>query len=177
MKNALKSKSKALSKVPQTRDEAVFTIRRIGELRQAVATHKAHADQIVRLAGEKLEADTKELLEELGQHERGLQTYCEANRNTLTQEGKVKFHEFGTGRVNWRSRPPRVSVRAIEQVIEACKKLGLSMFVRTKEEINKEAMLADADKARLVPGVTISTEGEDFVIEPAEISAPQSFNA
>ncbi len=176
MKNALKSKSKALSKVPQTRDEAVYTIRRIGELRQEVATHKAHADQIVRLAGEKLEADTKHLLEELDQHERGLQTYCEANRNTLTHEGKVKFHEFGTGRVNWRSRPPRVSVRAVEQVIEACKKLGLP-FVRVKEEINKEAMLADPERARLVPGVTISTEGEDFVIEPAEISAPQSFNA
>ncbi len=171
LKTALKNKTKAISRVPQNREDAVFAISRIGELRSKIAAQKALADQVVRLAAEKLEADTAELLEELAEHERGVQTYCEANRLALTNDGRVKYHDFGSGRINWRSRPPKVSIRGMEAVIEGCKKLGLSAFIRTREELNKDAMLADPDKARLVSGVSISSEGEDFVIEPAEISS------
>ncbi len=177
MKTALKNKAKAISRVPQSREDAVWAVGRIGTLRREIARHKATADETVRVAGETLEAATAELMSELTEHEKGLQTWCEANRLALTAEGKVKYHDFGTGRINWRLRPPKVSIRGAEAVIEACKKLGLTQFLRTKEEINKEAMLADADKARTVAGVTITSEGEDFVIEPIEIDAPNGMKA
>lgn len=170
MKTALKNKAKAISRVPQNREDAVFAVGRIGTLRRELAALKAVADEKIRLAGETLETSSAELATELAEHERGVQTWCEANRVALTNDGKVKFHDFGTGRINWRMRPPKVSIRGVEAALEACKTLGLKkLFVRTKEELNKDAMLADPDKARLIVGVSISSEGEDFVIEPLEL--------
>lgn len=171
MKAATKKKSKAMARVPQTREDAVFAIGRIGTLRREIAQLRANADEVIRVAGEKFERDSAELAAELAEHEQGVQTFCEARRLELTNDGKVKFHEFGTGKINWKLRPPRVSIRAVEAVIEACKKVGFGQFVRVKEEINKDAMLADPDKARLIAGVTISSAGEEFVIEPAELES------
>ncbi len=172
MKAALKNKTKAISRVPQSREDAVWSVGRIGTLRRMIAQHRSTAEEAIRVAGEQLERDTADLITELAEHERGVQTWCEANRNGLTGDGKVKFHDFGTGQIKWRSRPASVSIRGVETVIEAFKKLGFVAFVRVKEELNKEAMLADPDKARMVAGVTIKSEGEDFVIEPSEIAAP-----
>lgn len=166
-----KSKSQALTRVPQTREDAVFAVGRIGTLRREIQRLRAEADEVIRLAGEKFEQASTELVAELAEHEQGVQAYCEARRLELTQDGKVKFHDFGTGRINWKLRPPRVTIRAVEAVIEACKKVGFPQFVRVKEEINKDAMLADPDKARLIAGVTISSAGEEFVIEPAELES------
>lgn len=166
-----KRKAVALTSVPQSREEAVAAIGRIGQLRREIAAEKARADEAIRAAGETFERATAQKAAELAEQERGVQMWCEANRMALTGEGRVKYHDFGTGRVNWRTRPPKVSIRGVEAVIEGCKQLGLTSFLRVREEINKEAMLADPERARSLTGVTISSEGEDFVIEPAEIDA------
>lgn len=163
-----KAKARALTRVPQTREDAVFAVGRIGTLRREIVARKSAADEQIRAVGEKVEEDLAPLAEELRQYEEGIQAYCEANRGALT-EGRVKFHDFGTGRVSWRLRPPRVAIRGADAVIEGCKRLGLGRFLRVKEEINKDAMLADADTARQIAGVSISSEGEDFVIEPVEL--------
>ncbi|UXT99426.1 host-nuclease inhibitor Gam family protein [Agrobacterium tumefaciens] len=169
MKSALKKKSKAISRVPQDREAAVWAIGRIGTLRRDIAAKKALADEAIRMVGERLENDTADFAAELAEHERGVQAWCEANRMILTSNDKVKFHDFGTGTVRWRSLPASVSIRGAEAVIEALKSLGLKAFIREKEEINKEAMLNDPDKARTVAGVTIKSEGEVFAIEPLEL--------
>lgn len=171
MKTATKKKAKAIARVPQSREDAVFSVGRIGELRRAIAAQKALADEVIRLAGEKFERDTLDLAAELAEHEQGIQTWCEANRLTLTNGGKVKYHDFGTGRINWRLKPASVTIRGLETVLEACRKVGFLEFIRTKEEANKEAMLADPDRARLINGVTISSEGEQFEIVPAELES------
>ena len=61
-----------------------------------------------------------------------------------------------------------MTIKGVEAVIAAIKTLGLSSFLRTKEEIDKEAMLREPDKARLVQGVSIGSEGETFAVEPFE---------
>jgi phage host-nuclease inhibitor protein Gam len=155
--------------VPQTREAAVFAVGRVGWLRREIAARKAAADEQIRVIGEHVEEALAPLVEELAEHEAGVQAWCEANRSAITADGKVKFHDFGTGRIMWRLRPPKVSIRGVEAVIEGCKRLGLTRFLRVKEEINKDAMLADADTARQLAGVSISSEGEDFVIEPIEL--------
>ena len=169
-----KAKSKALARVPQNREDAVWTVGRIGTLRREIAAKKAGADEKLKKIGEQVEQAMAPLADELAELEAGLQAYCEANRNTLTGDGKVKFHDFGTGRVSWRLRPPKVVVRGVEAVIEGCERLGLKRFLRTKTEINKDAMLADADTARQIAGVSISSEGEDFLVEPAELETAQA---
>ena len=69
--------------------------------------------------------------------------------------------------MKWRMRPPRVAIRAVDNVLETLKRLGLSRFIRVKEEPNKEAMLAEPEAVAGLAGVKIE-QGEDFVIVPFE---------
>ena len=52
---------------------------------------------------------------------------------------------------------------------DACKAMGLHRFVRVKEDLARDVMLAEPEVARGIAGVGVSSEGEDFVIEPAEV--------
>jgi phage host-nuclease inhibitor protein Gam len=95
--------------------------------------------------------------------------FAEANRDRLTGGGKVKFASFATGKISWRSRPAKVSIRGAEDVMEAIKAMGLAArFIRVKEEPNKEAMLEDRQTAAMIKGISIGSEGEDFIVEPFE---------
>jgi phage host-nuclease inhibitor protein Gam len=48
----------------------------------------------------------------------GVQAWCEANRADLTNGNKVKTANLVTGEIQWRQRPPSVSVRGAKSVIE-----------------------------------------------------------
>ena len=73
--------------------------------------------------------------------------------------------------MNWRMRPPSVSIRGAEAVLETLARMGLTRFIRTKQEPNKEAMLNEPDAVRGIAGITIVTGVEDFVITPFEATA------
>ena len=75
--------------------------------------------------------------------------------------------------MSWRLRPPSIRIRSQEAVLEALRTLGLTRFVRVKEEVNKDAMLAEADIAATVAGVTVVKGVEDFVITPHEVEGGQ----
>lgn len=161
-------KTPAQTYVPQTRDEAAADIRRIGDLqrdhlRKLSAMNDAIAD-IAAITQPSLDA----IAEKIKQLQEGVQSWCEANRDELTNGNKVKTANFITGEVQWRQRPPSCSVRGAESVIEALKRLGLGKFVRTKEEVNKEAILNEPDAVKGVAGISIVTGVEDFVISPFE---------
>ena len=158
-----------MAAVPQSREEVVENIAAIGALKAQIDARKARADEALRRIARKLDDATAAPAAELKQLETGVQAWCEAHRSALTGNGKVKYHDFTTGKVNWRQRPPAVSLRKVEAVIESCKALGLTAFIRIKEEVNRDAMLADPQKAAGVTGVTIKSAGEDFIIEPAEL--------
>ncbi|UVS62485.1 MULTISPECIES: host-nuclease inhibitor Gam family protein [Nitrosomonas] len=154
--------------MPQTRDEAAADIRKIGDLQRQLtrATTEmndaiAHITQNFQPRLEALNDQLKTLLE-------GVQGYCEAHRLELTDGGKVKTANLITGEVQWRQRPPSVSVRGSDTVIEMLKRLGLERFIRIKEEINKEAVLNAPDQVRGVAGLTVVTGVEDLVITPFE---------
>ncbi|WP_341276109.1 host-nuclease inhibitor Gam family protein [Actinobacillus equuli] len=87
---------------------------------------------------------------------------------SLTKNGKQKTGYFNTGEVQWRQNPPSVRVTKAEQVIENLKLLGLTQFIRTKEEINKDAILLEPETAQTVAGITIRTGTEEFVVKPFE---------
>lgn len=154
--------------VPQSREAAAQALHEIGlahrevarleaDLNDAISTLKADAEQAAQPLRDKAQALTD-----------GLKTWAEANRDAITQGGRVKFAELGTGKISWRLRPPAVRITGVEKVIEAIRTLGLNGFLRVKTEINKDALAADPDKARLIAGVTIASAGEDFVVEPFE---------
>ncbi len=96
-----------------------------------------------------------------------LQFFCEQNREDLCGSG-VKTVKFGNGEVSWRWRPPKVMIRSAAKVIAWCLDHALAGFVRVIHEVDKEAMLGDPVAARAVPGVTIASAGEDFIVKPFE---------
>ena len=118
-------------------------------------------------------AEVKQVHEEIaGPHKErhgalvaGLEMFCTANRQRLTQEGRVKHYTFSTGKVSWRQRPAAVTVRGAEKVLNWCRE-NAPRFIRSKQEINKEAMLACPSAANAIEGVIIKSAGEDFAVEP-----------
>lgn len=186
---ATKIKSKAAEFAPQTREEVAAAIEKIGIAQRE--RDRIQADMNDRLATIKKEFEEKAKPhgEEIESLSKGVQAWCESNRDDLTKKGKTKTATFTTGEVSWRATPPRVVLKAIDKVLEALKTFKLKQFIRTKEEVNKEAILEantlaaangpdeknpeviKAAKAMKVleniKGIQIAKD-EDFVITPFE---------
>lgn len=155
--------------VPQTREEAADAVLRIGELGRDLARREADMNDALARIKQQCEEAAQPARDERDALTEGLKTWAEANRAALTNGNKVKFALLGTGRILWRLRPAKVSAPKDQSaVIEILKRLGLQRFVRVREEVNREAMLAEPDVARTVAGIRIGSEGEDFVVEPFE---------
>lgn len=154
-------------RICQSREETSEAIARIGRAQRE--RDRIHADMNDELAAvrERYEAQAKPHAEAIAELTRAVNGWCEAHRAELTAQGKVKFHAFATGEVKWRLRPPSIVVRGAEAVIATVQKLGLGRFLRTKVEIDKDALLKEPDVARQIGGISL-TQKEDFVIVPAE---------
>ena len=156
--------------VPQSRDEAADALMVIGGLNRAAARVEAEMNDEIAAIKKDAESKAQPMREKAAGLTEGLKIWAEANRDQLTQSGKTKTADLGTGKISWRALPKSVRITKVEQVIEAVKKLGFTAFLRVKTEINKDAMLADPDKAKLIAGVNISSAGEEFIVEPFETS-------
>lgn len=162
---AARAKSPAMP-VAQSREEAEASIARLGVIQRELTRIQADLGDRVAKAKEASEAKASPLKDEAAQLQTRVQGWCEANRAALTRDNQVKFAILNTGEVKWRLRPPKVSVRNIEVALNYCRELLNGRFIRVAEDLDKEAIRADPTAASVVPGVTIGSEGEDFVIEP-----------
>lgn len=154
--------------VPQSRDEAAAVVTAIGELNRTKARLEADMNDELAAIKETFEAKATPIKEALAEKTEGLKMWAEANRTALTGGDKTKTVDLGTGVLKWRLRPPSVRITGLEAVVERLKTLGLLRFLRTREEIDKEAMQREPDVARTVAGVAIGSAGEDFIVEPFE---------
>ena len=162
-------KPAATARVPQTRDDVAADIRILGDLqREQQALVAQMNEQIAAIT-----AASQPHIDELGQQidalQSGVQTWCEAHRDELTQGGKVKTADFITGEVAWRTRPPSVRVRGQDVVLDTLRRMRLERFIRVKEEVNKEAILNEPEAVRGVAGLTVMSGIEDFSITPFEV--------
>lgn len=154
--------------VPQSRDDAARAVREIGDDRRHLARLETEMnDRIARLK-EGYEAKAEPIRERIVAGTEGLKIWAEANRTALTGGDKTKTVDLGTGEVKWRLRPPSVRITKVEDVLGRLRELALTRFIRVKEEVNKDAILADPETARTVTGIAIGTAGEDFIVEPFE---------
>ena len=154
--------------VAQSQDDVAATIRQIGEVSRDATRLEANMNDDIAAITDKYQALILPKLDRLKTMQKGVQIWCEANRDTLTNGGKVKNFSFITGQIQWRKRPPSCRITGAEAVIETLKRLGLGRFVRSKDEINKEAILNEPEAVSGVAGVSVVTGVEDFVIEPFE---------
>ncbi|MDH0894390.1 MULTISPECIES: host-nuclease inhibitor Gam family protein [unclassified Pseudomonas] len=154
--------------VPQTKEEVIADIKTIGDLQRDLTRVEAAMNDAIGAITDQHSGRIEELKKRLQSLQKGVQSWCEAHRAELTNNGKVKSANLITGEVQWRIRPPSVTVRGVDAVLDALKRLGLNRFIRPKEEINKEAMLNEPDAVRGVAGITINSGIEDFAIVPFE---------
>ena len=169
-----KLKSAAVAVSVQNKEDCAATIRRIGDLQGEVMRMETNMNEHIRMLKEDYATESAPMLVEIAQLQLGVQAFCEANRDELTGGGRVKFFDFVTGVVKWRIKPPSVKLTGVSAVIELLKTRGLTRFVRVKEEVNKDAILAavanSADKdgqlVSALSGIKIVSGEEEFVIEP-----------
>jgi phage host-nuclease inhibitor protein Gam len=155
--------------VPQSRAQATETMTAIGTVSRQLARLEADMNDQIAAMRNAADAAAEPLRNRRDAMIEGLRLWSEANRDGLTEGGRVKFADLGTGRISWRFRPPSVRLTKIETLLETLKARGLHRFIRVREEPSKEAMLAEPALARSVSGITIGSEGEDFIVEPFEI--------
>lgn len=160
-------KAAASACIPQNREATAAAIREIGEIQRNLTRIAADMNDEIADVKQKYETEAEPLRMRLEALQQGVQTWSEANRDAITQNGKVKTAIFTTGEVLWRKRPPSVVVRGAEAVLDQLRKLGLKRFIREKEEVNKEAILNEPEAVAHVTGISIS-QGEDFVVVPFE---------
>lgn len=156
-------------RAPQTREEANEFLRRIGQIQRDIATtqnkmntriENIKAEYTKRLKGPQKEFEG--LVE-------GLYAFAASHRDELTDSGKRKTVELAAGSFRWRLTPKSVAIRGVKAVIAKLKELGLERFIRTREDVNKEAMLKEEEVAAAVDGVEFC-QTEEFFIQPAEVS-------
>ncbi len=165
-KKVTRVKSEAQEIALQTADEVASAIKTIGDLeREMVRLSTLQADEKARI-DELFTPQINGLKEQIKPLQQAVQAYCESRRDELTNGGKQKTAYFNTGEVQWRVKPPSVGVKGLDNVLESLRNLGLFRFIRSKDELNKEALLAEPDVARSISGITIREGVEEFVIKP-----------
>jgi phage host-nuclease inhibitor protein Gam len=171
-------KNNASVSVPQNMAQARVSMLAIGAAqnkRRQIEANMNDAIQKVRDEYNNLAAPHADLIESLSS---GLQTFCEANRDKLTSNGKKKSADIGAGEIGWRVTPPKIACRKILDIITAITGKRLAKkYLRNKIEINKDAILEDCQKhedqwalpERLigVPGLSVKST-EEFYIHPHE---------
>jgi phage host-nuclease inhibitor protein Gam len=165
-KNRLKAPAVAVN-VPQSREMAAAAIAEIGRSNRELARLEADMNDELAAVKERHEAAAEPLRLKVQSLTLGVQTWAEANRDSLTQGGKVKTAALTTGEIAWRLRPPSVRVTGADAVLDALRRMGLRRFIREKEEVNKDAILNEPEAVADVPGISIS-QGEDFLVVPFE---------
>ncbi|KAA0678104.1 host-nuclease inhibitor Gam family protein [Roseomonas genomospecies 6] len=154
--------------IPQSRAEATDAVAEIGQAqRELLRIEAAMNDELAQIK-EKYEEQARPFRDRVKALTAGVQTWCEANRHALTDGNKTKTVNLSSGVVKWRLTPPSVKVGRgmLAAVLTNIRQTGLAdLFIRTSEELNKEALLAQEEKAKTIPGITIH-QVEEFVIEP-----------
>lgn len=155
----------AAFRVPQTRDEAVNMVAQIGHHQRERERLRLDLDGQITALREKYEGLMSPHVVELKALTSGVHTWAEAHRDELTQGGKVKTANLMTGELRWRITPPSVVLVRVSAALEELRLKGLGRFIRTKDEVNKEAILADPAAVSGCNFIGIK-QSEDFVVVP-----------
>ena len=166
---ATKLKALAAASVPQSKTDCAAYIKNLGDVQRDFERQRADMNDAIATITKNYQPTLESMGARLQALRSGIQTWCESNRATLC-EGQSKTANLITGEVSWRQRPPSVGIRGADTVIETLQRMGLERFVRTKEEINKEAMLNEPDAVRGIAGISMVSGVEDFSITPFAVA-------
>lgn len=161
-------KSAAAGYTPQSKEQVSVDIKKTGDLqRELIRIETQINDEIAAITSRNTPV-IEALKMDLDVLQKGVQTWCEASRADITDGNKTKTANLITGGVSWRTWPDSVSIKGADVVLDMLKKLSLDRFIRTKEEVNKEAIFADKKAVEGVKGISIISGKEIFAVTPFE---------
>ncbi|MFH0302662.1 host-nuclease inhibitor Gam family protein [Bradyrhizobium sp. 31Argb] len=177
---AKRSKAAAADmRIPQNRDEVAEMIAKYGEKLREIELIETGMNESLAKVKTDAEQEAAPHVDAAEKIFRGLQIYCEANRQALLGDTGLKTAKFPTGNVSWRWKPAKVTLkgehdaiiaRILEKQADALARgetgENYANFLRLKREIDKDSMLKNPDLARTIDGVRIGSGGETFEIEP-----------
>jgi len=159
---------------PQNATELQSFVHALGVERRAVAGIETLLSADLARLKRDAEAQAAPRLARAAELEKGIEIYCTARRAELTDSGKRQSFETGAGKVEWRKRPPSVQMQRgmVENVVSWLREKGWNDFLRVSASLNKEVVLdsfAQRDpRIAEIPGITVGSTGEDFVVTPLE---------
>lgn len=155
--------------VPQDDGEAESHMAEIGTRQRQIERIDTEMNEEIAKIRAKHEKKAKGHADRIAALVYGLEIWAATNRKRLTHNEKTKTVTLPSGLIKWRMTPDKVNLRGIDDVvIPALKKAKLDRFIRLKEEVNKEAILADPDAVKDIKGISI-TKVEEFVVEPHKV--------
>lgn len=135
-------------------DEIDNALRQIGELDRNIQLLEASQNEMI----DQIKAQTKESAAPLQEKKTGIELaikeYCEANRAEFS---KVKTKTFTFGSVGFRIST-KIMIKRVADTLQALKDLKLLTCIRTKEEIDKEAMKSLSSETLAEVGASLKTE-------------------
>lgn len=154
-------------KVPATKEELNEFLRKLSECHQKIQKIQLEANRKINAIKAEASEQINPLQKEVDSLFEGIFIFAQAHQNELTNNGKNKTVNFPNGTIFWRRNPPSVFLRNVKEIINFCKERGLPQFIRVREEVNKEAMLADPETASKIKGVKI-VQKEEFGVKLPE---------
>lgn len=158
--------------IPESLFVASELIRQVGDIQRKLKEIAADADRQIAELQQMFTGMAQPYESEIEQLVDSLYGFFKLNRDELTKNGKYKSVDLGTGTIGTRTNPHKVDfTKKKEEILENLHRLGLDeQFIRTVEEINREAMLESKDSRALaatVKGVKIRQTVE-FFVKPTE---------
>jgi len=150
--------------------EASAAMAQMGNIQRTLADLDLQFDRMVADAQASREARAAPLRDQLLALAHSVAAYAEANRRALTANGRKSVVLPDGSVFGWRFTPPKVTVAKAGEVIAWLKARRLKRFIRIKEEVNKEAILAEPDFWGTIPGVSVSRR-EEFYIRPLALES------
>jgi phage host-nuclease inhibitor protein Gam len=153
--------------VPENLQEASAVERRIGELLRTIHAHEDDFEKKRAILDKEEDELVHPLSLEVIALAKSIFTFAQRNREELTDSNKRKTIALPgkAGSLQWYTTPKAVTIENVEEVLASIKALDLPQFIRTKEEINKDALLENEALASTISGVSISRQ-EKFAIKP-----------
>jgi phage host-nuclease inhibitor protein Gam len=161
------------AQVPGSLLEADKLLGRIGALQRELDAINDALTETVAAAKEQASVEAAPHAAALKEAFAGLWMWAENNRADLCAGGR-KSVPMVHGVIGWRMGMPTVKVaRGREDaIVELLGKLGRGDLIRTRQEIDKEAVLRDPAAIADVPGLSVE-QVESFFAKPLEIEVEQ----
>lgn len=162
--------------VPESMEELAWFVERIrreeNAIREIEAKNTKKTSQLetqIAQLNQQAQSEAVPHAKEIESLAMGVWIYAEAHRKDLIKDEKVKTFELASGDIlRWYFTKSRVEVANEEAALKELKRKELIDFIRVTEEINKEAILANQEKAEGLKTLSIEQD-EVFAIVLAKM--------